>query len=37
MSESEHEWRRPAEGEEEADSPLGREPDVGLDPRIVRS
>ena len=27
-----HEWGRRADGEEEGDSPLSREPDAGLDP-----
>ena len=39
--ERQHEWRSmsggEAEGEKEADSPLSREPDVGLDPRTLRS
>ena len=36
MRESEHE-QGGAEGEGEADTPLSREPDVGLDPRTFRS
>ena len=31
----EHEWRGRVEGEGEADSPLSREPDVGLDSRTL--
>ena len=34
---SEHEQGGVAEGEGEADSPLNREPDVGLSPRTPRS
>ena len=33
----ENEWDGGAEGEGEADSPLSREPDVGLHPRTWRS
>ena len=32
-----HEWRGGAEGEEQADSMLSREPDVGLHLRTLRS
>jgi len=35
--EREHKQGEEAEGEGEADSPLSREPDAGLDPRILGS
>ena len=37
MSTREHEWRKGAEAEGEADSVLSMEPHIGLDPRTLGS
>ena len=37
LKEREHKWRGEAEGEGEAGSSLSGEPNVGLDPRTLRS
>ena len=37
LSDREHKQEQQAEGEEEAGSPLSREPDVGIDPRTLGS
>jgi len=37
LTEKEHEQRGGARGEEEAGSPLSREPDAGLEPRTLGS